>query len=141
MSFSLSAWFEQLNTAQKLSIFKFLFLFDFVAIFYSLSSCLLPARPLFLIVLQNGIKKDSHDKGVICDVILEWRIKKETLAQVFSCEFCEIFKNTIFIEHLQTTASGTWFFSLKKIRMPCLHKRRLGLDFSKENVQAAITAI
>ena len=27
-------------------------------------------------------------------------IKKETLAQVFSCEFCEIFKNTIFIEHL-----------------------------------------
>ena len=27
-------------------------------------------------------------------------IKKETLAQVFSCEFCEIFE-----EHLQTTAS------------------------------------
>ena len=23
-------------------------------------------------------------------------IKKETLAQMFSCEFCEIFKNTIF---------------------------------------------
>ena len=32
-------------------------------------------------------------------------IKKETLAQVFSCEFCEIFKNTIFTEHLRTTAS------------------------------------
>ena len=27
-------------------------------------------------------------------------IKKETLAQVFSCEFCEIFKNTFFIEYL-----------------------------------------
>ena len=27
-------------------------------------------------------------------------IKKETLAQVFSCEFCEISKNTFFIEHL-----------------------------------------
>ena len=25
----------------------------------------------------------------------------ETLAQVFSCEFCEIFKNTFFTEHLQ----------------------------------------
>ena len=25
---------------------------------------------------------------------------KETLAQVFSCEFCEISKNTFFIEHL-----------------------------------------
>ena len=28
------------------------------------------------------------------------RIKKETLAQVFSCEFCEISKNTFFTEHL-----------------------------------------
>ena len=27
-------------------------------------------------------------------------IKKETLAQVLSCEFCEIFKNTFFTEHL-----------------------------------------
>ena len=32
-------------------------------------------------------------------------IKKETVAQVFSCEFCEIFKNTFFTEHLWTTAS------------------------------------
>ena len=31
--------------------------------------------------------------------------KKETLAQVFSCEFYEIFKNTPFTEHLWTTAS------------------------------------
>ena len=27
-------------------------------------------------------------------------LKKESLAQVFSCEFCEISKNTFFIEHL-----------------------------------------
>ena len=32
-------------------------------------------------------------------------IKKETLTQVFSCEFCEIFKNSLFTEHLQATAS------------------------------------
>ena len=32
--------------------------------------------------------------------------KKETLTQVFSCEFCEISKNTFFTEHLWTTASG-----------------------------------
>ena len=31
--------------------------------------------------------------------------KKETLAQVFSCDFCEISKNPFFIEHLGTTAS------------------------------------
>ena len=33
-------------------------------------------------------------------------IKKETLTKVFSCEFCEIFKNTFFTEHLRTTASA-----------------------------------
>ena len=32
-------------------------------------------------------------------------IKKETLAQVLSCEICEISKSTIFTEHLQMTAS------------------------------------
>ena len=34
-------------------------------------------------------------------------IKKETHAQVLSCEFCEISKNTFFTEHLWTTASIT----------------------------------
>ena len=33
-------------------------------------------------------------------------LKKETLAQVFSCEFCEISKCTFFTEHLSATASG-----------------------------------
>ena len=32
-------------------------------------------------------------------------IKKETLAQVFSCEFCVIFKSTFSTEQLWTTAS------------------------------------
>ena len=31
-------------------------------------------------------------------------IKKETLAQAFSCGFCKIFKNTFFIEHPRTAA-------------------------------------
>ena len=35
-------------------------------------------------------------------------IKKETLlAQAFSCAFCEMFRNTFFTEHLQTTAAKT----------------------------------
>ena len=66
MFFFLSARFQQLNTAQKLSIFKFLFLFYLVDTFYSLSLPF-PAWPLFLIVLYNGVKKDSGDKGVTCD--------------------------------------------------------------------------
>ena len=32
-------------------------------------------------------------------------IKKETLAQEFSCELCEISKNTFFTEHIWTTTS------------------------------------
>ena len=34
-------------------------------------------------------------------------IKKETLAQVFYSEFCEISKNTFFTKHIWATASGT----------------------------------
>ena len=35
------------------------------------------------------------------------RPKRETLAQVFSCEFSEIFKNTFFTEHHQATPSAS----------------------------------
>ena len=40
-------------------------------------------------------------------------IKNETLAQTFSCDFCEISKHTFFKEHLQATASVC--FSLSKL--------------------------
>ena len=33
-------------------------------------------------------------------------IKKETVAQVFSCEFCKIFENTFFTEQRWVTASN-----------------------------------
>ena len=41
---------------------------------------------------------------------LDTFIKKETLAKVFSCDFCEIFKNIFSIENLWPTASefGFW---------------------------------
>ena len=41
--------------------------------------------------------------------------KKETLAQVFFCEFCEIFMNTFFTEHFRATASEV-FKSVKNER-------------------------
>ena len=44
-----------------------------------------------LSVLLNHTSRSSHRR---CSV------KKETLAQVFSCEFCEISKNTFFTEPL-----------------------------------------
>ena len=38
--------------------------------------------------------------------------KKETLAQVFSCEFCKIFKKIFFTEHLRTTTAASLFWLL-----------------------------
>ena len=51
-------------------------------------------------------------------------------SQVFSFEFCEIFKNTFFTEHLWTTASGTlftgeWFYR------PDFHQGTLRGRFSR----------
>ena len=39
-------------------------------------------------------------------------INKETLAQVFSCEFCEISQNTFFTENLWTTASNIYLSTI-----------------------------
>ena len=40
-------------------------------------------------------------------------MKTETLAQVFSCEFCEIFKNTLFTERLwATTFTSVFCYSM-----------------------------
>ena len=44
--------------------------------------------------------------------------KKETLAQVFFCEFCEIFKNTFFTEYLWATASVVLRESLNTWELP-----------------------
>ena len=40
-------------------------------------------------------------------------IKKKALAQVFSCEFCKICKNTFFTEHLPVAASENYPISWK----------------------------
>ena len=79
-----------------------------------ISQCILPlkvsqnsrqntfARASFLIKLQT-----------YCNFI-----KKETLSQVFSCEFCEVFKNTFLAEQLRVTASAytkLLFFKLVQV--------------------------
>ena len=64
----------------------------------------------------NSYCPEAATRGVLCKkVFLEISqnslvfsnfIQKEPLTQVFSCEFCEISKNTFFTEHLWTTASN-----------------------------------
>ena len=75
-------------------------------------SLLWPLKTLY----RNSHRRRSIKKGVLENFAkftgkllcqsLSFYIKKETLAQVFSCKFCEIFKNaSCFTEHLGTTAS------------------------------------
>ena len=58
---------------------------------------------LFLEILQN--LQENTCVTVSFLIKLQAFIKKETLAQVFSCEFCEISKSTFFTEHIWATAS------------------------------------
>ena len=46
-------------------------------------------------VLENFAKFTGKH---LCQSLFFTEQKKKTLEQVFSCEFCEIFKNTFFIE-------------------------------------------
>ena len=61
---------------------------------------------------MNGTNDRISRQEVICknNVIAKFTGKKKTLAQVFSYEFCEIFKNTFFTEYLWMTVSGMIFW-------------------------------
>ena len=60
-------------------------------------------KKVFLKISQNS--QENTCAGARPATLLT---KKLWLAQVFSCEFCEVFKNTFFTEHLRTTASILW---------------------------------
>ena len=49
------------------------------------------------------------------ETVVQSGIKKETLAQVFSCEYCEISKKTFSTEQLRKTAS-VWLSKLQKTK-------------------------
>ena len=57
-------------------------------------------KAFFNKIWSDLIRKHSE----ACNFII-----KETLAQVFSCVFCEISENTSFTEHLWATASKHFF--------------------------------
>ena len=68
-------------------------------------------------MIDENIQKQPpevfYKKGVLrnfAEIYKFWNlqgnfIEKESLAQAFSCQFCKISKNTVFAEHLWTTAS------------------------------------
>ena len=64
-------------------------------------------KKVLLEILQN-----SQENACVRVSFLIKLIKKETLAQVLSCEFCEISKNTFLTEHIWTTASVRFLSSI-----------------------------
>ena len=71
-----------------------------------------PYKKEFLKILQNSQENTCVRVTFLIKLHAEACnfIKKETMAQVFSCEFYEIFKNTSFTEHLRPTTSGHIFY-------------------------------
>ena len=63
-------------------------------------------KKVFLKISQNSQENTCSRVFFLIKLRASNFIKKETLAQVLSCEFCEIFKNIFFREHLRVTASG-----------------------------------
>ena len=53
-------------------------------------------------VLKNFTKFTGKH---LCQSLFFNKVEKETLAQMFSCELCEISRNTFFTEHLRMTVS------------------------------------
>ena len=60
---------------------------------------------MFLEISQNSQENTCARVSFLIKLQALNFIKNETLAQVFSCEFCEISKNTFLAEHLRVTAS------------------------------------
>ena len=70
----------------------------------------------FLLFLKNigNYKETIHDEGLRPATLL----KKENLAQVFSCEFCKVSKNTFFTDHLRVISSLSYTTKLRKDLFP-----------------------
>ena len=69
-------------------------------------------KKVFLEISQNSQKNICARASFLIKLQALNFTKKETLAQVFSCEFCEISKNTFFTEHfrwlLLSTQHAIW---------------------------------
>ena len=63
---------------------------------------------MFLEISQNSRENTCAWVSFLLKLMACNFIKKETLAQLFSCEFCELSRNTYFTEHVWTAASVYW---------------------------------
>ena len=79
---------------------------DGIVIYYTEAATRgVPLKKMFLEISQNSQENNCARVSSLIKLQACSFIKKETLAQVFSCKFFEISKNTFFTEHIWTTAS------------------------------------
>ena len=77
--------------------------------YYKLKKCLNSRSSHQRYSIEKAVLKNF---AIFTEKRLRWRLflielkLKETPTKVFSCEYCEDFKNTYFQENLQTTASA-----------------------------------
>ena len=77
-------------------------------------------KKVFSEISQNSQENTCVRESFLIKLQALGKAEKDFLTQVFSCKFCEISKNTFFIEHLQTTASAVkkvflrWNFFIEK---------------------------
>ena len=87
-------------------------------------------KKVFLEISQNSQENTCARVSFLMKLQAEAFIKKETLAQVFSCEFCEISKNTFSYRTPLVATSGN---STKLYRSFCTSY--LILPYTQKNVQ------
>ena len=111
-----SCRFERVNSFSNFASFFFVITYNspvnFKLIHFLLGIKLPHKSPNFESKLSSALVKICqipHVRSSLSEVFCKRFIKKETLAQVFSCEFCEIFKNTYFYRKPQVTASVMLF--------------------------------
>ena len=70
-----------------------------------------PLEMVLLEILRNSLEDTRARVSFLIELQAETCncIKKQTLVQVFSCEFCEISKNIFFKEHLRAIVSGMYY--------------------------------
>ena len=73
----------------------------------------------------------SQNNSKRLDTLIKY---SDTLAQVFSSEFCEIFKKTFFIEQLQTTASVDMVVIIYNAVFVCFYFQSYFSDKLHENI-------
>ena len=69
----------------------------------------MPRKKVFLERCLQNSQENTCVRDSILIKLQAQDCKKETLVQVFSCEFCELSKNTFFTEQIWTTASAFIF--------------------------------